>query len=85
VAYTGRTTYISWQIHTGLSPVTVAALAGNSPDIIWKHSAREFERSKTTRQINLDGAVRAARRSVAHDGVRAVFARDIVVELRRHA
>jgi integrase len=35
--YTGRHTYISLQIHAGLSPVTVAALAGNSPEIIWKH------------------------------------------------
>ena len=32
------------QIHAGLSPVTVAALAGNSPDVIWQHYAREFER-----------------------------------------
>jgi DNA polymerase III epsilon subunit-like protein len=71
----GRTTYISLQIHAGLSPVTVAALAGNLPDIIWKHYAREFERSKTTRQIDLESAVRAARRSVAHDRVRTVFAR----------
>jgi len=83
VPYTGRPTYISLQIHAGLSPVTVAALAGNSPDVIWKHYAREFERSKTTRQIDLEGAVRAARRSVAHDGVRTVFARENVVELRR--
>ena len=83
VPYTGRTTYISLQIHAGLSPVTVAALAGNSPEIIWKHYAREFERSKTTRQINLDGAVRAARRAVARGGVPAVFPQSTVVELRR--
>src|ERR1019366_7023948 len=61
--YTGRTTYISLQIHAGLSPVTVAALAGNSPDIIWKHYAREFERSRTTKQIDLEAAIRAARRT----------------------
>jgi hypothetical protein len=73
---------MSLQIHTGLSPVTVAALAGNSPDIIWKHYVREFERSKTTRQVDLDGAVRAARCPVA-GGVPAVFPPGSVVELRR--
>jgi integrase len=83
VPYTGRTTYISLQIHAGLSPVTVAALAGNSPDIIWKHYAREFERSKTTRQIDLEGAIRAARRRVARDGVPIVCPESNVVELRR--
>lgn len=83
--YTGRTTYISLQIHAGLSPVTVAALAGNSPDIIWKHYAREFERSKTTRQIDLEGAIRAARRSVSSPGVRNVFGNSNVIEFRRRA
>jgi integrase len=83
VPYTGRRTYISLQIHAGLSPVTVAALAGNSPEIIWKHYAREFERSKTSRQIDLEGAVRAARRDVSRGGLRTVFAQDNVVELRR--
>jgi hypothetical protein len=68
--YTGRTTYISLQIHVGLSPVSVAALAGNSPDIIWKRDAREFDRSRTARQSDLEGAARAARRAVARDGVR---------------
>jgi hypothetical protein len=63
--------------------VTVAALAGNSPEIIWKHYAREFERSKTTRQINLEGAIRAARRQVTRSGVPAVFPQSNVVELRR--
>jgi hypothetical protein len=69
--YTGRTTYISLQIHAGLSPVTVAALAGNTPNIIWEHYAREFERSRTTKQIDLEGAIRAARRQVARNGVPA--------------
>jgi integrase len=84
VPYTGRTTYISLQIHAGLSPVTVAALAGNSPEIIWAHYAREFERSKTTRQIDLEAAVRAARRTVARSGLRTVFAQDNVWEFPRH-
>ena len=67
--YTWRTTYISLQIHAGLSPVTVAAVAGNTPNIIWEHYAREFERSRTTKQIDLEGAIRAARRQVARNGV----------------
>jgi len=81
--YTGRHTYISLQIHAGMSPVTVAALAGNSPEIIWKHYEREFERSKTTRQIDLEVAIRIARRQVARSGVPAVFPESNVVELRR--
>ena len=80
--YTGRTTYISLQIHAGLSPVTVAALAGNSPDIIWKHYAREFERSRTTKQIDLEAAIRAARRTARRPGGRMVDVSDKVVQLR---
>jgi hypothetical protein len=68
-----------------VSPVTVAALAGNSPEIIWKHDAREFERSDTTRHVFLEGAFRAARRYVARSGLRTVVAHDHVVELRRRA
>jgi hypothetical protein len=67
------------QIHAGLSPVTVVALAGNSPDIIWKDYVREFERSKTTRLVALEDAIRVARREVARDGenrcTRASFVR----------
>jgi len=46
--YTGRRTDISPQIHGGVSPVTVAATAGNSPEVIWTHDAREFDRARST-------------------------------------
>jgi len=75
--YTGRHTYISFQIHAGLSPVTIAAIAGNSPDVIWKHYAREFERSRTTKQIDLEAAIVAARREVWESRGRTVDARPL--------
>lgn len=79
--YTGRHTYISLQIHAGLSPVTVAAYAGNSPDVIWRHYAREFERSRTAEAVPLEGALRGARRAIAKARVPAVFPELQVVEL----
>jgi hypothetical protein len=59
--YTGRHTYCSLQIHAGTSPVIVAALAGNAPEVIWKHYAREFDRSRATDPVPLETALRAAR------------------------
>ncbi len=86
VPYAGRTTYSSLQNHAGLSPVRVAALAGNWPDIIWKHYAREFERSKTTGLISLGGGPSA--RLVGRSPT-TVFARcsqeTNVIELRHRA
>jgi integrase len=79
--YTGRHTYISLQIHAGLSPVTVAAYAGNSPDIIWRHYAREFERSRTSEALSLEGALGAARRAIAVARVPVVFPGATVVQL----
>jgi integrase len=81
--YTGRHTYISLQIHAGLSPVIVAALAGNSAEIIRKHYAREFDRSRTAKPVPLASALRAARRQVARSSVREVFADSNVVQPRR--
>ena len=75
--YTGRHTYISLQIHAGMSPVTIAAIAGNSPDVIWKHYAREFERSRTTKQIDLEAAIITARREVWESRGRKVDARPL--------
>jgi hypothetical protein len=42
--------------------------------------AREFDRSKATRRIDLESAVRAAGREKSPVGLRAVVARDNVVE-----
>jgi hypothetical protein len=67
-----RHTYISLQVHAGLSPIIVAALAGNSPEVIWKHYAREFDRSRTTKAVSLDAALKAARRAVAQTGATIV-------------
>jgi integrase len=79
--YSGRHTYISLQIHAGLSPVTVAAYAGNSPEIIWRHYAREFERSKTAGAESLEAALQEARREIANRRVPEVFPHLKVVEL----
>jgi len=62
--YTGRHTYCSLQVHAGLSPVIVAALAGNSPEVIWRHYAREFDRSRTTPALPLADALALARARV---------------------
>jgi hypothetical protein len=43
----------------------VAALVDNFSEITWKHYAREFERSKAARQVDLEGAVRAAQECCA--------------------
>jgi hypothetical protein len=80
-SYTGRHTYISLQVHAGLSPVIVAALAGNSPEVLWKHDAREFDRSRTTKAVSLEAALRAARRQVAQSGRRMVTAQPDVVDI----
>jgi hypothetical protein len=37
-----------------------AAIAGNSPEVIWKHNAREFDRSRTVKPVPLEAALRAA-------------------------
>jgi len=74
--YSGRHTYISLQIHAGVSPVTIAAWAGNSPKSIWDHYAREFERSRATLPLPLEDALVAARREV---GATMVRPRDPVV------
>jgi integrase len=71
--YTGRHTYCSLQIHAGTSPVIVAVLAGNSPEVIWKHYAREFDRSRTTDPVPLETAPRAAREQVARSDVPKLF------------
>ncbi len=71
--YTGRHTRCSLQIHAGASPVIVAALAGNSPEVIWNHDAREFDRSPTTDPAPLETALRAAREQVARSDVPKLF------------
>jgi len=80
--YSGHHTYISLQIHAGVSVVTIAAMCGNSPEIIWHHYAREFDRSRTAKPVPLEGAIRAARRWVARSRVPAVFPESNVVELK---
>ncbi len=62
--YTGRHTYISLQIHAGVSPVIVAAIAGNSPEVIWKHYAREFDRARSAPSAPLADALATARARV---------------------
>jgi hypothetical protein len=65
--YMGRHTYISLQIHAGISLVIVVALAGNSPEVIWKHYAREFDRARTAPSVPLADALATARaRGVAN-------------------
>ena len=59
--YSGRHTYVSLQIHAGVSPVTIAAWAGNSPKSIWDHYAREFERSRTAQPVPLAEGLLTAR------------------------
>jgi integrase len=65
IPYTGRATYISLQIHAGLSPVTVAALAGNSAAIVFKHYAREFDRSRGKPSEPLADVLAAARAEIS--------------------
>ena len=77
----GRHTYISLQIHAGLSPVTVAAYAGNSPENIWRRYAREFERSRTAGVAPLEVVLQGARREIANLRVPEVFPEFDVVEL----
>lgn len=67
--YTGRHSYISLQVHAGPSPVIVAALAGNSPEVIWKHYARAFDRARTTKPAPLAEALQAARDEIARTDV----------------
>jgi hypothetical protein len=50
-------------------------LAGNSPDVIWKHYAREFERSRTTQQIDVAAAIVRAWESASEARGRMVDAR----------
>ena len=65
IPYTGRATYICLQIHAGLSPVTVAALAGNSAAIVFKHYAREFDRSRGKPSEPLADVLAAARAEIS--------------------
>ena len=62
--------------------MTIAAIAGNSPDVIWKHYAREFERSRTTKQIDFEAAIVAARREVWESRGRTVDARPLADALQ---
>jgi hypothetical protein len=78
--YTGRRTCISLQIHAGVPPVTVAALAGNSPDIIWRHYAREFDHSRTSPGAPLADVLEKARAEVSRSPV--MSGRGISAELR---
>jgi len=59
--YSGRHSFISWHIRAGVDPVTVAAWADNSPAIIWKSYAREFERSRSAERLSVADALLAAR------------------------
>jgi integrase len=77
----GRHTYISLQIHGGLSPVTVAAYAGNSPEITWRHYAREFVRAGTVGAVSLEDVLQGARREIANARVPEVFPELNVVAL----
>jgi hypothetical protein len=67
------------QIHAGLSPVTIAAWAGNRPKSIWDHYAREFERSDTAQSVPLAEALLAARREAGATSVR-LWGRVVVPE-----
>ena len=51
--YTGRHSYISLEVHAGTDPVGIAKWAGSSAAIIWKHYARESERSHTAERLAL--------------------------------
>jgi len=61
---TGRHTYISLQSHAGVSPVIVAAIAGDSPEVIWKHYAREFDRARSAPSVPLASALATARAKI---------------------
>jgi len=71
----GRHSYISLQIHAGTSPVVVAALAGNSAEVIWRHYAREFDRARTAAGLPLADALMLARATVAQYGAPTVHPR----------
>jgi hypothetical protein len=73
---TARHTYISLQVHARLPPIIVAALAGTSPEVIWRHYSREFDRSRTTKPLPLEAALRAARRVTATAGATTVLQGD---------
>jgi integrase len=63
---TGRRTFISLQIHAGVSPVLVAAGVGHTTgETIWRHYSREFDRARTTEVVPMEAAIRAARRRIA--------------------
>ena len=79
--YSGRRSYISWQIWAGIDPVSVAKWAGNSPAIIWKSYAREFERSEVAERRPAADALLAARRAA---GGQTVATWGELVELADH-
>jgi len=61
------------ELRAGVDVVTVAAWAGNSPDIIWRHYAREFDRSHTAERLPLEDALLAAREGIATGGATTVL------------
>jgi len=71
----GRKTYISLQIHAGMSPVLVAAYAGHSTAVLWENYAREFDRARGTVSVALAEALRAARRAVSGERAATVLPR----------
>ncbi len=74
--YDGRRTYVSLQVHAGTSPVLVAAMVGNSLEMIVKRYAREFDRARSTTPVPLADAIRATRRTIAENGVHFVCTQD---------
>jgi hypothetical protein len=70
-------------MHAGTSLVILAARAGNSPEVSWEHFACEFDRSRTTKLVPPEAALRAARRAVAPSGATTAPRSDDVVALAR--
>jgi hypothetical protein len=44
--------------------VIVAAIAGNSSEVIWKHYAREFDRARSAPSVPLADALATARAKI---------------------
>jgi integrase len=62
--YELRHTFASSLIDWGASPVEVAELMGNSPDVVWRHYAHAFEARRGGHKIDTVGGERQHLRAV---------------------
>jgi site-specific recombinase XerC len=66
--YDGRHSYASLLIHSGRSPLAVAAAMGHaSAETTWKHYAHLFEEAQLASSSDPDEAIWRARREVSEE------------------